>query len=243
MVDVVSVGNDETAVYDSVQQSQSGSEAARKRQRPAGRPATAVQRSASMGVTVVLLGVLLVASLVVLVAGLAMVEQEAPQYVPLTAITIGGGLLVWHIRAVLGGSGRRTAMISPWPWVGLVVIAAFGATLGFALFDLLTGVGNAARIALVSAGVVGMMAAVVGFVRDADIREQSRRSPAVPVAPEPEPEPEPEPVYFDPTGHSDQLHARGTGPLPKRGTASDASLWDEPVADETEPPRRARRGA
>lgn len=235
MVDVVPVGNDETAAYDSVQHSQSGAGAAR----------APVRRPGSMGVTVVLLGVLLVASLVVLVAGLAMVEQEAPQYVPLTAITIGGSLLAWHIRAVLAGSGRRTAMISPWPWVGLVVIAAFGVTLGFALFDLLTGVGNAARIALVSAGVVGMMAAVVGFVRDADLREQSRRTPAVPAAPrpEPEPEPEPEPIYFDPTGHGDQLHARGTGPLPKRGTASDASLWDEPVADDPEPPKRARRGA
>ena len=233
MVDVAPVGNDETAVYDSVQHSQTGSGAAR----------TPVHRSSSMAVTVVLLGVLLVASLVVLVAGLAMVEQDAPQYVPLIAITIGGSLLAWHIRVVLAASGRRTAVISPWPWVGLVVIAAFGATLGFALFDLLTGVGSPARIALVSAGVVGTMAAVVGFVRDADIREQSRRAPAVPAAPEPEPEPEPERIYFDPTGHSDQLHARGTGPLPKRGTASDASLWDEPVADDPEPPKRARRGA
>ena len=108
MVDVVPVGNDETAAYDSVQHSQSGAGAAR----------APVRRPGSMGVTVVLLGVLLVASLVVLVAGLAMVEQEALQYVPLTAITIGGSLLAWHIRAVLAGSAAHRDDQPPGPGSG-----------------------------------------------------------------------------------------------------------------------------
>lgn len=240
MVELAPIGNDEAAVYDSVPLSQSGSEAARGRARPGGGAAPADRRPASMAVTAVLLSVLLIASLVVLVAGLAMAQQESPRYVPLTVITIGGSLLVWHVRAILAGSGRRTAMINPWPWVGLVVIAAFGVTLGFALFDLLTGVRSAARIALLSAGTVGVVTGVVGFVRDADSRQPSGRTQVTRSAPEPAPEPEP--VLFDPTDQSDQLHARGTGPLPRRGTASDASLWDEPIND-PEPPRRARRGA
>ena len=132
-------------------------------------------------------------------------------------------------------------MISPWPWIGLVVVAAFGATLGFALFDLLTGVRSAARVALVSAGTVGMLAGVMAFVRDADIREQARTAPPAQAQPEPEPEPEPA-VYFDPSDQADSLRPRGTWPLPRRGTTADASLWEESAPEEPEPPRRARRG-
>ncbi|MGL5248227.1 MAG: hypothetical protein ACRC8U_08530, partial [Brooklawnia sp.] len=168
---------DEVARYDSVQESRPAAETSLGRpDRPASKTAGggATQRPPAMGVTVALIAVLMVASLVVLVAGLAMVDRELPHYVPVIAITIGGSLLAWHVRAVVAGSGRRTAMISPWPWIGLVVVAAFGATLGFALFDLLTGVRSAARVALVSAGTVGMLAGVMAFVRDADIREQAR---------------------------------------------------------------------
>ena len=157
------------------------------------------------------------------------------------AFLVSGSLLAWHVRAVIAGSGRRTAMISPWPWIGLVVVAAFGATLGFALFDLLTGVRSAARVALVSAGTVGMLAGVMAFVRDADIREQARTAPPAQAQPEPEPEPEPA-VYFDPSDQADSLRPRGTWPLPRRGTTADASLWEESAPEEPEPPRRARRG-
>ncbi|MGL5247011.1 MAG: hypothetical protein ACRC8U_02320, partial [Brooklawnia sp.] len=120
-------------------------------------------------------------------------------------------------------------------------VAAFGATLGFALFDLLTGVRSAARVALVSAGTVGMLAGVMAFVRDADIREQARTAPPAQAQPEPEPEPEPA-VYFDPSDQADSLRPRGTWPLPRRGTTADASLWEEPAPEEPAPARRARRG-
>ena len=235
---------DEVARYDSVQESRPAAETSLGRpDRPASKTAGggATQRPPAMGVTVALIAVLMVASLVVLVAGLAMVDRELPHYVPVIAITIGGSLLAWHVRAVIAGSGRRTAMISPWPWIGLVVVAAFGATLGFALFDLLTGVRSAARVALVSAGTVGMLAGVMAFVRDADIREQARTAPPAQAQPEPEPEPEPA-VYFDPSDQADSLRPRGTWPLPRRGTTADASLWEESAPEEPEPPRRARRG-
>lgn len=235
---------DEVARYDSVQDSRPAAETSLGRpDRPASKTAGggATQRPPAMGVTVALIAVLMVASLVVLVAGLAMVDRELPHYVPVIAITIGGSLLAWHVRAVIAGSGRRTAMISPWPWIGLVVVAAFGATLGFALFDLLTGVRSAARVALVSAGTVGMLAGVMAFVRDADIREQARTAPPAQAQPEPEPEPEPA-VYFDPSDQADSLRPRGTWPLPRRGTTADASLWEESAPEEPEPPRRARRG-
>ena len=236
--------HDEVARYDSVQQSRPAAETSLGRpDRPASKTAGggATQRPPAMGVTVALIAVLMVASLVVLVAGLAMVDRELPRYVPVIAITIGGSLLAWHVRAVIAGSGRRTAMISPWPWIGLVVVAAFGATLGFALFDLLTGVRSAARVALVSAGTVGMLAGVMAFVRDADIREQAMTAPPAQAQPEPEPEPEPA-VYFDPSDQADSLRPRGTWPLPRRGTTADASLWEESAPEEPEPPRRARRG-
>lgn len=225
-------------LYDSVPRLPLGSAATD----PVAPSAPAALRPASKGLTLGLLAVLLVASLVLLVAGLAMVTgQESLAVVPLVAISLGGSLLIWHVRALLAGSGRRTARISPWPWVGLVVVSAFGLTLGFSLFDLLTGVRSAARIALLVAGVVGLMAGLVAFVRDADINERAaEEAPPPPIAVV-----EPEPVvFFDPTG-SDQLHARGTGPMPKRGSAADASLWDAPQADfePDEPPRRARRGA
>ena len=235
---------DEVARYDSVQDSRPAAETSLGRpDRPASKTAGggATQRPPAMGVTVALIAVLMVASLVVLVAGLAMVDRELPRYVPVIAITIGGSLLACHVRAVIAGSGRRTAMISPWPWIGLVVVAAFGATLGFALFDLLTGVRSAARVALVSAGTVGMLAGVMAFVRDADIREQARTAPPAQAQPEPEPEPEPA-VYFDPSDQADSLRPRGTWPLPRRGTTADASLWEESAPEEPEPPRRARRG-
>ncbi len=235
---------DEVARYDSVQESRPAAETSLGRpDRPASKTAGggATQRPPAMGVTVALIAVLMVASLVVLVAGLAMVDRELPHYVPVIAITIGGSLLAWHVRAVIAGSGRRTAMISPWPWIGLVVVAAFGATLGFALFDLLTGVRSAARVALVSAGTVGMLAGVMAFVRDADIREQARTAPPAQAQPEPEPEPEPA-VYFDPSDQADSLRPRGTWPLPRRGTTADASLWEEPAPEEPAPARRARRG-
>lgn len=237
---------DEVARYDSVQDSRPAAETSLGRaDRPASKAAGggAIQHPPAMGVTVALIAVLMVASLVVLVAGLAMVDRELPHYVPVIAITIGGSLLAWHVRAVVVGSGRRTAMISPWPWIGLVVVAAFGATLGFALFDLLTGVRSAARVALVSAGTVGMLAGVMAFVRDADIREQAKAAPPAQAQPDPEPEPEPEPaVYFDPSDQTDSLRARGTWPLPRRGTTADASLWEEPAPEEPAPARRARRG-
>ena len=235
---------DEVARYDSVQESRPAAETSLGRpDRPASKAAGggAIQYPPALGVTVALIAVLMVASLVVLVAGLAMVDRELPRYVPVIAITIGGSLLAWHVRAVIAGSGRRTAMISPWPWIGLVVVAAFGATLGFALFDLLTGVRSAARVALVSAGTVGMLAGVMAFVRDADIREQARTAPPAQAQPEPEPEPEPA-VYFDPSDQADSLRPRGTWPLPRRGTTADASLWEESAPEEPEPPRRARRG-
>ena len=235
---------DEVARYDSVQDSRPAAETSLGRpDRPASKAAGggAIQYPPALGVTVALIAVLMVASLVVLVAGLAMVDRELPHYVPVIAITIGGSLLAWHVRAVVAGSGRRTAMISPWPWIGLVVVAAFGATLGFALFDLLTGVRSAARVALVSAGTVGMLAGVMAFVRDADIREQARTAPPAQAQPEPEPEPEPA-VYFDPSDQADSLRPRGTWPLPRRGTTADASLWEESAPEEPEPPRRARRG-
>ena len=235
---------DEVARYDSVQDSRPAAETSLGRpDRPASKAAGggAIQYPPALGVTVALIAVLMVASLVVLVAGLAMVDRELPRYVPVIAITIGGSLLAWHVRAVVAGSGRRTAMISPWPWIGLVVVAAFGATLGFALFDLLTGVRSAARVALVSAGTVGMLAGVMAFVRDADIREQARTAPPAQAQPEPEPEPEPA-VYFDPSDQADSLRPRGTWPLPRRGTTADASLWEESAPEEPEPPRRARRG-
>ena len=235
---------DEVARYDSVQESRPAAETSLGRpDRPASKAAGggAIQYPPALGVTVALIAVLMVASLVVLVAGLAMVDRELPHYVPVIAITIGGSLLAWHVRAVIAGSGRRTAMISPWPWIGLVVVAAFGATLGFALFDLLTGVRSAARVALVSAGTVGMLAGVMAFVRDADIREQARTAPPAQAQPEPEPEPEPA-VYFDPSDQADSLRPRGTWPLPRRGTTADASLWEESAPEEPEPPRRARRG-
>lgn len=236
--------HDEVARYDSVQDSRPAAETSLGRpDRPASKAAGggAIQYPPALGVTVALIAVLMVASLVVLVAGLAMVDRELPRYVPVIAITIGGSLLAWHVRAVIAGSGRRTAMISPWPWIGLVVVAAFGATLGFALFDLLTGVRSAARVALVSAGTVGMLAGVMAFVRDADIREQARTAPPAQAQPEPEPEPEPA-VYFDPSDQADSLRPRGTWPLPRRGTTADASLWEESAPEEPEPPRRARRG-
>lgn len=235
---------DEVARYDSVQDSRPAAETSLGRpDRPASKAAGggAIQYPPALGVTVALIAVLMVASLVVLVAGLAMVDRELPRYVPVIAITIGGSLLAWHVRAVIAGSGRRTAMISPWPWIGLVVVAAFGATLGFALFDLLTGVRSAARVALVSAGTVGMLAGVMAFVRDADIREQARTAPPAQAQPEPEPEPEPA-VYFDPSDQADSLRPRGTWPLPRRGTTADASLWEEPAPEEPAPARRARRG-
>lgn len=235
---------DEVARYDSVQESRPAAETSLGRpDRPASKTAGggAIQYPPALGVTVALIAVLMVASLVVLVAGLAMVDRELPHYVPVIAITIGGSLLAWHVRAVVAGSGRRTAMISPWPWIGLVVVAAFGATLGFALFDLLTGVRSAARVALVSAGTVGMLAGVMAFVRDADIREQARTAPPAQAQPEPEPEPEPA-VYFDPSDQADSLRPRGTWPLPRRGTTADASLWEEPAPEEPAPARRARRG-
>lgn len=230
-------GRNDAANYDSVQ----GSRPIRiTPDRSAGQAVrAATQRPPSKGVTVALIAVLMVASLVVFVTGLAMVGRELPRYLPLIAITIGGSLLAWHIRALIAGSGRRTAMVSPWPWIGLVVVAAFGATLGFALFDLLTGVRSAARIALVTAGTVGMIAGVMAFVRDADIREQSSTVPPAPVQTDPEPEPT---VYFDPSDKTDSLRPRGTWPLPKRGTSADASLWDEPEPVEPELAQRARRG-
>lgn len=205
--------------------------------------ATAAYRPVSMSATVLLLAVLLICSLVLLVGGLALAfEQDAAQRINIVLIALGGSLLVWHVRALLFGSGRRTAQISPWPWVGLVVIAAFGATMGFALFDLLTSVRSAARIALLVAGVLGMGAAMVAFVRDADIRERGQ-PPVVKAAPEPEvePEDEAEPVFFDPT--ADELRPRGVWPQPRRGSAADASLWSAPDFEDEPEPKRARRAA
>lgn len=200
-----------------------------------------------MGVTMVLLAVLLVGSLVLVVAGLAMGQAETSKTVPVVAISMGGSLLAWHIRSLISGSGRRTAQVSRWPWVGLMVVAAFGAVTGFALFDLLTGVRTAARIALLVGGVVGLIAGVVAYIRDSDLQERARNAPLP--APEPAPEPAPgleaEPVprvFFDPTGEPDALRPRGVWPLPKRGSAADASLWEEPIFDDEAPPRRARRG-
>lgn len=194
-----------------------------------------------MGPTIGLLVALLVASLVMVVAGLAMVRSAAPGMVPLAVTGAGGVLLLWHLRAVITGSGRRTAQINPWPWTGLLVVAGFGLTLGFALFDLLTGVVSPARVAMLVAGLVGLVAGLVVFIRDADLHERGQVV-LVPPAAEPEPEPEHE-VFFDPTGEPDVLHPRGVWPLPRRGSTADTSLWEEPGLADQQPAQRARRGA
>ncbi len=207
-----------------------------------------VARPPSLGITVGLLVALLVSALVLLVTGLSLVARsDAASAVSVTAIALGGSLLVWHLRALIAGAGRRTAMISRWPWVDLVVIAGFGVTTGFALFDMLTGVFSAARIAMLTAGLVGLVAALVAFVRDTDLRDRGlfdlpRSRPLTEPEHEPEPEPVPEPeVFFDPTERADLLRPRGSWPQPRRGTTADASLWDEPEFEVEEPPRRARR--
>jgi len=201
----------------------------------------------SLTITLVLLVALLVSALVLLVAGLSLAAKlDAASAVTVTAIALGGSLLIWHLRALIFGSGRRTAMISRWPWVDLVVIAAFGTATGFALFDMLTGVRSAARVAMLCAGFVGLVAALVAFVRDTDLHDRGLFAVQPPAAAQPagEPEPEPEPeVFFDPTEGADQLRPRGAWPQPRRGTAADASLWDEPEFEVQEPPRRARRAA
>lgn len=247
-----SPADESLAIYDAVQPANQPATAS-SGPAPASRQALASERSLtdkppSMGVTMGLLAVLVVASLVLLVAGLALVQDPtAPEGVPMVAISLGGSLLVWHLRALITGSGRRTALIGPWAWMDLVVVAAFGVTLGFSLFDLLTGVGDAPRIALLVGGVVGILAALVTYVRDADIRERILNAP-LPAPAEPEPEPEPEPVvFFDPTGEADSLRPRGTWPLPRRGSRADASLWDEPLHEEPDfdegpPTLSARRG-
>lgn len=241
MAEQTSSQPDELSIYDSVPATPPNHRAGRSGPR-AGASATSLGRSASMPVTMGLLALLLVCSVVVLVAGLAMAnEQDASQVINVTLIASGGSLVVWHLRSLLTGSGRRTPMISRWPWVGLVVVAAFGLALGFSLFDLLTGARSASRIALLVAGVVGMLTGLVAFMRDADLRERGVYLP--PPAPVVEPEPEPEPVVvFDPTG-ADELRPRGSWPQPRRGSVADASLWEEPTFEADEPPQRARRGA
>lgn len=194
----------------------------------------------SKQVTVGLLALLLVASLVLVVAGLAIWSEAAPGGVAAAVIGVGGTLLIWHVRSLVAGSGRRTARISPWPWTGLVVVGGFGAVLGFALFDILTGPTSPTRIAMLVAGVVGLVAGMVGFVRDAELHERTRRVPvSAAVVSDDSSEPE---VFFDPTQGADALRPRGVWPLPRRGSAADASLWEEPGFEDEAPPRRARRG-
>ena len=70
----------------------------------------------SLTITLVLLVALLVSALVLLVAGLSLAAKlDAASAVTVTAIALGGSLLIWHLRALIFGSGRRTAMISRWP--------------------------------------------------------------------------------------------------------------------------------
>lgn len=241
---------DEAAIYDAVQQS------AVPPAQPA--PAEPVDAEAShevaqtgqqpsLAITVALLIALLVSSLVLLVAGLSLAAKlDAATAVVVAAIALGGSLLIWHLQALIRGSGRRTAMINRAPWANLVVVAAFGITTGFSLFDMLTGVRSAPRTAMLVAGLVGLVAALISFIRDTDLKERGLRTvprPAPIVQPEPEPEPEPQ-VFFDPTEGTDELRPRGSWPQPRRGSAADASLWDAPqFEDEPELPRRARRAA
>lgn len=234
--------SNEAAIYDSVA-SPTQIEDAPTPRGPGVPGATQLYRPPSLPATMIILAILLVASVVVLVAGLAMVNQaDAARVINFTVITLGGSLLIWHLRALFTGSGRRTALISPWPWIGLLVVAAFGVTLGFSLFDLLTGVRSAPRIALLAAGIIGMITGLVAFIRDADLADRPAPPEVVaPVVLQPEPlAPKPEPVFFDPTGVDEP---RPIGNRPRRGGDVDPALWSEPVFEEADTPRRARRAS
>lgn len=235
----------EVAFYDTVPTPEAG--LARRRD-PADSPyrgRAGPGRAPSLGLTMTLLAILLIASLVVLVSGLAMVQEiDAARVISLTIIGLGGGLLVWHMRALFMGSGRRSALLSPWPWTGLLVVAAFGMVLGFALFDMLTAIRSPARIALLAAGLIGTLTGLTGFVRDAELRDRKVAEPAAADAPaivQPEPVPEQPPVYFDPTGREDEL--RPIANRARRSGGADAALWEEPAFEQPEPIRRARRAA
>lgn len=243
--------NDETAIYDTVWRPPMAapeSTAGEPVDSDNGQPPNDAARPPSLTFTVILLVALLVSSLVLLIAGLSLAAQlDAASAVVIASIALGGSLLIWHLQTLLRGSGRRTAMINRTPWVNLMVIAAFGVTTGFSLFDVLTGLRSAPRIAMLAAGLVGLVAALISYIRDTDLHDRGLLTvtPQAPVAvPASETKPAPQPqVFFDPAEGADELRPRGSWPQPRRGTAADASLWDDPGAEAQEPPRRARRAA
>ena len=134
-------------------------------------------KTKKLGVTATLLGLLLACSLSVLIASLAMVfYSQASLVITVLTIVLGGSLLAWHIRVLIGGSGRTKSTITTNFSIALIVIGCFAMITGFGLFDVLGGRVEPTRIVLAIAGFIGLVCALIAFIRDTGQEHEARES-------------------------------------------------------------------
>ena len=121
-------------------------------------------KTKKLGVTATLLALLLACSLIVLIASLAMVfYSQASLVITVLTIVLGGSLLAWHIRVLIGGSGRTKSTITTNFSIALIVIGCFAMITGFGLFDVLGGRVEPTRIVLAIAGFIGLVCALIAL--------------------------------------------------------------------------------
>lgn len=134
-------------------------------------------KTKKLGVTATLLALLLACSLIVLIASLAMVfYSQASLVITVLTIVLGGSLLAWHIRVLIGGSGRTKSTITTNFSIALIVIGCFAMITGFGLFDVLGGRVEPTRIVLAIAGFIGLVCALIAFIRDTGQEHEARES-------------------------------------------------------------------
>lgn len=160
------------------------------------------------------------------ITGLVMIRKATGlALIPTIVTAIGVVLLGWHLRALLAGTGRRTARINPWPPIGLITSVLFGLVFGYGLFDVILGQPSGVVIAMAIAGLAGCVITQVIFNRDCAIVELGST---------PTPTTQRFAVRIPQTGQQtgsqaggESLVARGTYPLPHRGSVDDSALWDD----------------
>ncbi|WP_277033863.1 hypothetical protein [Propionimicrobium lymphophilum] len=134
-------------------------------------------KTKKLGVTATLLALLLACSLIVLIASLAMVfYSQASLVITVLTIVLGGSLLAWHIRVLIGGSGRTKSTITTNFSIALIVIGCFAMITGFGLFDVLGGRVEPTRTVLAIAGFIGLVCALIAFIRDTGQEHEARES-------------------------------------------------------------------
>ncbi len=197
----------------------------------------------SMTVSIVLVAIALITSIVIAASSSYLLARTSTiSLITIAGIAVAVMTAAWFIWALIKGTGRRYATISPILHASVVIPGLYGMVAGYGLYSAFGASFQPLIIAIGLAGLIGVAISIVILIRDLDIADHRLDDPSYGYR-ERVSRPLIHTVEIDLNSHhGDELVSRGCGPLPRRGTLADATLWDDPADDEPTQvikPRRA----